>query len=152
MTTPMTAVLTAPKRRSWLENPVLAVILLILFQQFFPDLVWSPVSDSARRAQAKADVALLCAALKQYFVEYGAMPAGNQAQIMTTLQGANPLKIVLFQDHARRFNAAGEYLDPWGTPFRIDASNPTFPWAYSFGKDTKDDGGVPGSDDVTNWH
>ena len=70
---------------------------------------------------------------------------------MNTLRGDNPLKIVFFEAPSNRFNARGEYLDPWGTPFHIDASNPTFPWAYSFGKDTKDDGGVPESDDIPSW-
>lgn len=70
---------------------------------------------------------------------------------MAALRGANPRSLLILDASPKRFNTHGEYLDPWGTPFHIDASNPLYPWAYSFGKDTKDDGGIPRSDDIASW-
>ena len=142
---------TATKRRfPWLACLGIAALLFILAGLLFP-AVSGPGPGSGRRSQARNDVSQICAALKHYVIEYGSMPSGSQAQIMNTLRGENRLKIVFFEAPSNRFNARGEYLDPWGTPFHIDASNPNFPWAYSFGKDAKDDGAVPESDDIASW-
>jgi hypothetical protein len=94
---------------------------------------------------------MICIALKAYVAEYGTPPSGSAAEIMSALGGANERKIIFFDAPAKRYAASGELLDPWGSPFHIDASNPAFPWAYSFGKDRKDDGGDPGSDDIASW-
>ena len=93
----------------------------------------------------------LRAAMKHYHIEYGFGPTGPHSQITAALRGNNERKIIFFEAPANRFNDSGEFLDLWGSPFRIDASNPDQPWAYSFGKNRIDEGGAEGSDDVASW-
>ncbi len=142
---------TDSKRRfSWLGCLGIAALLLLLVALLFPAGGF-PTRGAAKRAQARNEVAQICTALKYHLTEFGSLPSGDNAQIMTVLRGANSRSIVFFEAAANRFNARGEYLDPWKTPFHIDVSNPTFPWSYSFGEDTKDNGGVPESDDIPSW-
>ena len=125
------------------------LLLLIATSLLFPKPYRPPAA--VLRAHAKSDVIQLCQALKQYHVEYRAMPPGNHAGILAALRGNNPRRIVFFETLPEKFNTRGQLIDPWGTPYQIDVSNPAFPWAYSFGRDTRDDGGAPGSDDITSW-
>lgn len=128
----------------------LAAILFILLGPMLP-MGCDPHRERFGNSVARARVSQVCAALKQYRTEYGAMPAGSQAEIMNTLRGANPRKIVFFEARPQDFNQQGEYIDAWGTPYHIDASTPDYPWAYSYGPDKQDNGGAPGSDDITSW-
>lgn len=105
----------------------------------------------AKRAATKAATAQLLAGMKQFATEYGFLPTGTNAQIIATLRGGNPRRITFFECKLTSINALGEFLDEWGTPYRIDTTNPAFPWVYSFGNDKQDNGGAPGSDDVPSW-
>jgi hypothetical protein len=146
----MSATERKSKRGSaWRDCLTIAAILFVLELLLFPSVGHGP--GAAKRDQARNDVQQICNALKVHVTEYGSEPPGDHVQVMTALRGANPRYIVFFAAPANRFNARGEYLDPWGTPFHIDTSNPIYPWAYSFGKDTKDDGGDPESDDIPSW-
>jgi hypothetical protein len=69
---------------------------------------------------------------------------------MAALAGSNPSKTVYLPISDKQYQA-GKFVDPWGTPYRIDTSNPDFPWMYSFGKNKIDEGGAPASDDVASW-
>lgn len=138
------------RRFPWLDCIGAAALLLVLVGLVFPN-VSGPGPGAVKRAQAQSDVDQICVALKLYHTEYGVLPSGDKAQIMTALHSANPRGIVFFEAASSRFNARGEFLDPWGTPFRLGPSDPAFPWAYSFGNDAKDDGGAPGSDDISSW-
>jgi hypothetical protein len=91
---------------------------------------------------------MIVTALRSWYGIHHSMPSGGPAQIVKALCSVNFLPPDVL---TARANAKGEYLDPWGTPYRIDASNPKFPWAYSCGPDKKDDGGAPGSDDIVSW-
>jgi len=106
---------------------------------------------NAKDIQAKNDLRQIRWALKIYFEEYGVMPSGGNAQIMAALCGNNPRKIAFLEPGAKRFNSQGEFLDPWNTPYRMDASNAAFPWIYSCGKNQMDEGGKWGTDDVSSW-
>ncbi|MEA3210407.1 MAG: hypothetical protein QOE70_3464 [Chthoniobacter sp.] len=126
-----------------------AMLIVILIALLFP--LVPPVHESPKRVTARQDVIMIREALKQYIVEFGTAPVGNHAQIMTALRGKNPKQIIIFEADAKRFNPRGEFLDPWGTPYRIEASNIDFPWAYSFGKNLIDEGGAEFSDDIVSW-
>ena len=69
------------------------------------------------------------------------------ADVMNALYGMN-LREIVFIDSSYRVNARGEFLDPWGHPYRIDVSNPQSPNVYSFGENGIDEGGAEGSDDI----
>lgn len=130
---------------------VMRALVVFVFVGFIPLASFYPVRDSAREAEAKGGVTALVGTLKQYHTEYGVMPDGDQAHIIAMLLGDNPKKIVFIEGSSRGFNARGEFIDPWQTPYRLDVSNPASPRAYSFGKDKNDDGAAPGSDDIVSW-
>lgn len=54
--------------------------------------------------------------LRDYRAACGENPVGNNAEIAGALAGGNARRARFLPDDARR-NAAGELLDPWGTPY-----------------------------------
>jgi hypothetical protein len=125
--------------------------MLVLFQFLGLFGRHGELPAGAKRVLAHNDAQQLVFALKAYRTEYGVMPSGNHAQMIATLRGDNQNKIVFFESAENRFSSDGEFLDPWKSPYRIDAQNPSFPWAYSFGKNRIDEGGVETSDDIPTW-
>ncbi|HWB60611.1 MAG TPA: hypothetical protein VG733_14045 [Chthoniobacteraceae bacterium] len=95
---------------------------------------------------ARQDVRDLVAEAMDYYQVKHIVPAGSIAELVAEIS-----KHDMTAERKSRLNSAGQFLDPWGTPYRIDVSNPKFPWAYSCGPDKKDDGGAPGSDDIVSW-
>lgn len=104
-----------------------------------------------KQLHPKAVETQLCAALTQFEIEYGAMPTGDNAQIVAALRGKNPRSITFLETAPRFLNAAGVVIDTWKMPYRIDASTPAQPRVYSFGPDKQDNGGAAGSDDIVSW-
>jgi hypothetical protein len=95
---------------------------------------------------ARQDVRDLVAEAMDYYQVKHIVPTGSIAELVAEIS-----KHDMTAERKSRLNSAGQFLDPWGTPYRIDTSNPKFPWAYSCGPDKKDDGGAPGSDDIVSW-
>ena len=138
-----------PKKRfPWIWLLIVAVFTVVALGLLFP-VSWG--HQTPRRAIARIDVTQIRAAIKGYIVEFGIPPTGDHSQIIAALRGKNLRQIIFFEGDAKRFNGRGEFLDPWGTPYRIDVSNPDFPWAYSFGPNKVDEGGTQPSDDISSW-
>ncbi|HWB60612.1 MAG TPA: hypothetical protein VG733_14050 [Chthoniobacteraceae bacterium] len=113
------------------------------YQLFVPDDFMPPLraAEEARR---------IVAALRAYCTANHVMPAGNAAQIAAALCGDNKQKQEYLQAKIPK-NKAGELVDPWGTPYRIQILNPEIPRAYSCGPNKKDEGGETGTDDIVSW-
>jgi hypothetical protein len=90
-------------------------------------------------------------ATNAYATEYGSPVSGSPAQILATLRGDNPRKIIFFDTVARCINGQGELIDPWGTPYRFDLSDAEKPRIWSCGRNRKDEGGAEGTDDIASW-
>jgi hypothetical protein len=103
------------------------------------------------KMKASRHVVSASAGAKEYLREYGAVPSGDNSRVFATLEGENPRKLVFFEAEPLDHNAKGELIDPWGTPYRFDLSDPTKPRFWSCGKDRRDDGGAEGSDDIPSW-
>jgi type II secretory pathway pseudopilin PulG len=104
------------------------------------------------RAEARFFVSALLSATSAYAAEYGAPVSGSSpAQILAALRGKNQREIIFFDAAPSRFNAKGELIDPWGTPYRFDLSNPKQPRIWSCGPNRKDENGAEGSDDIVSW-
>jgi hypothetical protein len=110
--------------------------------------------DLAAPYLAARDIAGIVQSLKEYHHDRHTLPAGGNGKIIETLittRKSGSFYLRLPSEKEAKFYKAGKYLDPWGTPYRIDTSKPTFPWAYSFGPNKIDEGGSAGSDDVASW-
>ncbi|MGB8352431.1 MAG: hypothetical protein WCD79_00935 [Chthoniobacteraceae bacterium] len=146
--------LVSKKRRKYaVDRPFLhltwfTVWILLMFGEF---LLVKTVEGAFREVGARNGLTCIITGVKAYNVEYGVMPSGGNARIIKALRGDNPRKLVFFDLPDKDINANGEYTDPWGTPYRIDTSDPKHPWAYSFGPNKRDDGGAEGSDDTASW-
>ena len=83
--------------------------------------------------------------------EHGAYPEGTTAEICALLlgrdvRGQNPKQLGYIDAQANELNASGEFVDPWGTPYRIIIHSA--PRVYSCGPNKIDEGGA--GDDVAN--
>jgi len=124
----------------------LAVVFLLVASLFIPS--FNDGVGPARKAKAKNAVCQLVIAAKSYKDEYGEPPKGSSKSILRTLQNDNPRKIVFLEISPKELSKDGIFLDPWGTPYVFDLSSLS-PWAYSFGKNKRDEGG--NGDDAASW-
>ena len=97
-----------------------------------------------RLARARHDVRVLLIGLTGFERETGRLPQGSVAEICGLLrgdnvQGQNPKRLDYIEAKSYEMNAAGEFVDPWGTPYRI-ATSPQ-PRAYSCGPNKRDEQG-----------
>ena len=150
------AALFSKKSRSLLAaHPILHVvgfaISIVLLSGFLFPLSGSRVHTSARIMQAKNDLHNIVTASEAYHTEFGVMPTGGNAQIVEMLHGKNAKEIIFFDYPPKQLSPTHELLDPWGVPYRIGISIDGYLWAYSCGKNKRDDGGAPKSDDVVSW-
>ena len=123
------------------------ILVLLLVSLLFPAVRIGP--ESGGRAQAKNDVTQLVMAAKAYISEYGKPPEGDPQAIIRSLLGENPRKIVFMELQSKQLSKEGLFIDPWCTPYIFDLSKPSGSWAYSFGKNKRDEKGK--GDDCTSW-
>ena len=105
-----------------------------------------------RHRHAKHDVDVLALALEGYASEHGKYPQGTPSQIAALLRGQavgeqNQEKLDYVEAASHEMNAAGEFIDPWGTPYRLLPGSPS--QVYSYGPNHLDESG--GGDDVASW-
>ena len=112
-------------------------------------------SRAFRRRQpdsASVVVTKMLSALVVYQTNHGAFPSGNYAEVCRALFGVNPNKQKYFEAGPKGVNAAGEIVDFWGTPLRLDFSpHPHAPRVQSAGKNRVFEPMGKDSDDVYSW-
>jgi len=101
---------------------------------------------------ASRDVGELAFALEKFQKVYGRSPKGNAAAIAAVLTGKNPEgqdsdKTPIIEASPHEFNAAGEFIDPWGHAYVIEVSPSVA--VYSFGSNGQDEQGK--GDDIKSW-
>ena len=67
----------------------------------------------------KIEMRSFLGALRYYEAEYDQYPPGSSSEILQALVGNNPKKKVFLSIPERSTNSAGEFVDPWRTPYRI---------------------------------
>ncbi|HTH50011.1 MAG TPA: type II secretion system protein GspG [Candidatus Limnocylindria bacterium] len=136
------------KRRllGWLIGLVL-VAFAVFLALILPAV--ARATAAARRGLAETDAGTLEGGMEAYRNVLGRYPGGTAAQILSALRGENTSSNAFVVVSPRRVNAAGEYTDPWRTPYRITFDAAGKPHVYSFGPNRQDDQGRPGSDDIT---
>jgi type II secretory pathway pseudopilin PulG len=102
-----------------------------------------------RISRARHDVGVLTLALDGFARENGDYPRGTVAEICALLRGEavngqNPRKLDYVEAGAHEMNASGEFVDPWGTPYRIVIKSTAL--VYSCGPNRVDEQG--GGDDI----
>lgn len=126
-----------------IELLTVITIIAILMGLLFPAI--AIVKEQARKAQAKADVAGIAAAVKQYYTEYGKYPIGSQPSGQDTLFGDKVSNKELFNILRNIYSGTGANYNPRGIVFfegRM-ASNAESPRAGFVPSDAKT--GSPGS-------
>ncbi len=104
---------------------------------------------AARHLLAETDLVTLQGGMEAYRTALGKYPEGTPAQILRALRGEATNSKAFLVVSPRRVNAAGEYTDPWRTPYHIGFDASGKPRVYSFGRNRQDDQGRKGSDDIT---
>jgi hypothetical protein len=128
---------------------LVASAIFVAFALLFPSVGDGPT----RRSGTKNDVTQIAVALQQFKSEYGNYPSGSENELIAILQGNNPKGIVFIELPKKQFDNSGNFIDQWGTPYRIDASgSDSKPKVWSFGKNKRDDRGAEDTDDVASWN
>lgn len=65
------------------------------------------------------DTRSIAGGVQQYYGLFQSYPNGGNREIAMALFGDNPRKLKILNWPARRLSAVGEFLDLWGTPYRI---------------------------------
>jgi hypothetical protein len=123
------------KTKLWVPVAVAAVV--------FGLAVWL-MPGLLRQFKARHDVRELAAGLAIFESENGRYPTGTTAEVCALLRGENvnnqnPNRRDYVEAKMHEMNAAGEFVDPWGTSYRILTSPK--PWAYSCGPNKLDEQG-----------
>ena len=117
-----------------IELLIVIAIIAILAGLAFPAV--NGALTSARKAQARNDVAQLAAAIKAFQLEYGRLPstiantdtaaAANATVVsaLTSTNALNPRGVAFIEVNPYRkgkggTNSSGAYLDPWGMEYRF---------------------------------
>ena len=98
---------------SWVSLIGIIAVLTMLFCLLLPWLN----RPSQRRPFARVaqhDLRELTVAIDAYYIEYASSPSGSNADVVRTLFGDNPKKIVFFEARPAAISKTGAFLDPWG--------------------------------------
>jgi hypothetical protein len=133
---------TKLSRNAKLSLIVLAVVVVVV-------VVW--FIAFRKPMKARHDVRELRRGLELYRGEQGDYPRGSVADICGLLTGQkigdqNPRGLSYIDAEPYEVNAAGEFVDPWGSVYRINIAGPS-PVVYSCGPNRVDDHGS--GDDLT---
>jgi hypothetical protein len=98
----------------------LSICLLLLVLFIVAALIW-PWLATRGEGVHRIDRELIAVqvALDQYKNQYGLYPSGDSATICRVLAGDNRDKLIFLEWQPKSTSAKGEFLDPWGTPYRI---------------------------------
>jgi type II secretory pathway pseudopilin PulG len=110
------------------------------------------VTHISKHSQARHDVQVIALALDGFAFENGDFPKGTRGEICRLLRGEsingqNPRKLDYVEALPTEMNGSGEFLDPWGEPYRISVDPKTR--VYSCGPNRIDEHGD--GDDVNSW-
>lgn len=114
-----------------IELMVVIAIIAILASITIP--VIGRALESARRAQARTEIASIQTAIRAYFNEYGRYPFGSGQPDVTYLEGnaelievlrdpnheRNPRGIIFIEVPDRSLDESLGFIDPWENPYRI---------------------------------
>jgi type II secretory pathway pseudopilin PulG len=115
------------------KKPFQASVLVVLIATIGIGLV-APLVSRRREgiANERIEMQSLLNALHYYQAEFDKYPSGSSSEILQALLGNNPKKRVLLE--TRSTNNAGQFVDPWGTPYEITFESTNHVMIRSAGK------------------
>jgi hypothetical protein len=89
-------------------------------------VIWFNVQDSQRRDDPGTrvkhpdyEMSAIFTAIEEYKAAFGELPGPNNRTISRSLRGQNPQKMVFLVGPPTSFSREGDFLDTWGTPFKL---------------------------------
>jgi len=106
----------------------------------------------SKHSRALHDVQVIALALDGFAFENGDFPQGTRGEICRMLRGEsingqNPKKLDYVEALPIEMDGTGEFLDPWGEPYRISVDPKVR--VYSCGPNRLDEHGD--GDDIASW-
>lgn len=137
---------TVKKRTAFFWVALLLLVLVTVVTGAFT------VVHFSKHSKARHDVQAIALALDGFAMENGDFPKGTRGEICRLLRGEsingqNLRELDYVEALPTEMNGTGEFLDPWGEPYRISISPKTH--VYSCGPNRIDEQGD--GDDITNW-
>jgi hypothetical protein len=102
---------------------VAIVIIALLLGLILPAMRHVKIDSNRPLFVAKIEMSGIGMALNQFKSTYGKFPAGDNSAVFQTLFGLNPKQIRFL--YPGKTNAAGEMLDPWKLPYKIEIISQT---------------------------
>jgi hypothetical protein len=132
-----------PTKTPWIIGGSIAAVVLVALAFLLP--------PQLRVRKARKDVQVLDLALNGFILENKQVPDGTLAEIAALLRGKsvrgqNTKRLDYVEADVSEVNAAGEFVDPWGTPYQMRFEK-GIPRVFSCGPNRKDDNGT--GDDIT---
>lgn len=128
---------------------VFAAVAVLTIAGFAISAFTSEANPAQNRvAKLPQELKALEEAVKLHAKEYGTPPAGNTKDILRTLTGENPRKIRFLNLEAKEISPEGDWLDPWGRPYRILISGKTLLIRCAGPNGVFDDGNEEKRDDI----
>jgi hypothetical protein len=126
----------AASKTPWLIAGIVVVLAIIV--------VAIAMQPWLRVRRARHDVKELVLALQAYAIEFREPLTGPTPVVCAALRGDNPRREAIVEGY--RLNADGEFLDPYGTPYRFQTDSMR---VHSCGPNKQDEAGA--GDDIASW-
>ena len=127
---------------------VMAAVAILTLVTFAYTKLTDDTPTISKDAQTVKDMETALLGLKGYYAEYNQLPKGDTASVLKQLTSENPRHIGYVTVPKDRVGKDGEWLDPWGQPYRILLSGDEI-LIRSAGKNkTFDDGVSDKRDDI----
>jgi hypothetical protein len=108
-------------------SKIFFTLLLFIVAAVIVFLLFPAVNVNPGLPKDKLEIHALKSAMEIYKLEYAQYPTGNIEEIVSTLSGGNPKKIIFLDWNSRPTGERENVVDPWGTPYRINTvSNEVF--------------------------
>lgn len=98
----------------------ISILLLFIVAAFIVFLLFPAVNINLGLPKDKLEIHNLKAAMEIYKLEYAHYPTGNIEEIVSSLTGGNPKKIIFLDWNSTPTGEREKVVDPWGTPYRVN--------------------------------
>lgn len=111
-----------------------ALLLMLVLALAFGAMIYVAEANKSRPTGVKNEMTNLVAGLAYYHAIFGNFPTGNNAQVIGSLRGENPRKMMIDTIGPRRMARGNELLDIWDTAYRFSFESNSFIAVSSAGK------------------